>query len=773
MEERSTVINVNCGILGHVDSGKTSLVKALSTSLSTCALDKHPQSQQRGITLDLGFSAFTLAMPEHLKSQVTHDDMSLQFTLVDCPGHASLIRTIIGGAQIIDMMLLVVDANKGIQTQTAECIVIGEITTDNLIIVLNKIDSLPAEDREARLEKVTARIRKTFAGTKFKDAPIIPTAAAVGGERVAALTETKIAAASINSSSSAANVTLSSSQSASYSSNETIGIDTLVDLIRRTVQLPSRNTQLPFYFAIDHCFPIKGHGTILTGTVLSGSVAINTTIELPDLQQTRKVKSMQMFRRPVKAARQGDRVGICVTNLDSALIERGIATAPSSVPLISSALCLVKKVRFFKAACRSEAKYHVSIGHTTLVAEVIFFGAKELHALQNDDSGAGAVDDSPGTLDTRGGVTDTAKHKALNATYRRMFPSMKYDFAADFHYQDELTGNPPDGSPVVYGSEPLQWALLRFQQAVYCPLDSLIIGSRLDAVTREGAQVANQCRLAFFGPIVHSLTDQEVDSIQIYNWKQKGCEVFKTTDVKDGLVFEIIAWRLFSEGGSLKPFLGMMLETDEGHKGVITAPFGAGGKFKVKFAAGVPRSKMTEGSPLVLRFKRFLNDKLKQMRQTPEDSGDMGTVAPEDHAPIKEAEQDLEAPTPSDKKKSSISVVPQRPSPVPTPAIQDISIAAQSEASRVHVNSRIGNIESLKDEVEGSPGLFTTAIVTGAFRIEENIKLHCGSAALGPNGQKGEVKGPFAKLGKCKVLFKDGCAITSIGGVVSIVLKDN
>jgi translation initiation factor IF-2 len=63
----------------------------------------------------------------------------VQFTLVDCPGHASLIRTIIGGAQIMDVMLLVVDITKGIQTQTAECIVIGEIATSTMVVVLNKI----------------------------------------------------------------------------------------------------------------------------------------------------------------------------------------------------------------------------------------------------------------------------------------------------------------------------------------------------------------------------------------------------------------------------------------------------------------------------------------------------------------------------------------------------------------------------------------------------------------------------------------------------------
>jgi selenocysteine-specific elongation factor len=94
--DRSNIINLNIGVLGHVDSGKTSLVKALSTSLSTAALDKNPQSQQRGITLDLGFSAFTLPLPAHLKEAAGGSEHEyLQFTLVDCPGHASLIRTII------------------------------------------------------------------------------------------------------------------------------------------------------------------------------------------------------------------------------------------------------------------------------------------------------------------------------------------------------------------------------------------------------------------------------------------------------------------------------------------------------------------------------------------------------------------------------------------------------------------------------------------------------------------------------------------------------
>ena len=119
---------------------------------------------------------------------------------------------------------------------------------------------------------------------------------------------------------------------------------------------PKRMRESSFYYAIDHCFAIKGHGTVLTGTILSGSVSINSMIELPHLQLTRKVKSMQMFRQPVVSAKQGDRVGICITNLDPKLIERGIATSPGSVPLLHNVLCLVKKIRFFRMPCKSLSK---------------------------------------------------------------------------------------------------------------------------------------------------------------------------------------------------------------------------------------------------------------------------------------------------------------------------------------------------------------------------------------------------------------------------------
>lgn len=107
------ILNINIGVLGHIDSGKTSLCKAISTIASTAGFDKNPQSKERGITLDLGFSAFIIAIPQWFRDKHQSQLQSiefLQFTLVDCPGHASLMKTIIGGASIIDFMMLIIDS---------------------------------------------------------------------------------------------------------------------------------------------------------------------------------------------------------------------------------------------------------------------------------------------------------------------------------------------------------------------------------------------------------------------------------------------------------------------------------------------------------------------------------------------------------------------------------------------------------------------------------------------------------------------------------------
>ena len=88
--------------------------------------------------------------------------------------------------------------------------------------------------------------------------------------------------------------------------------------------------------------------------------------------------SVQMFHKTVKLARQGDRLGMCLAGFDAKLLERGVACTPGSVPTISSAVALVRKIRYYKSPVKSGTKMHVTIGHSTILATVTFFGHKEL-----------------------------------------------------------------------------------------------------------------------------------------------------------------------------------------------------------------------------------------------------------------------------------------------------------------------------------------------------------------------------------------------------------
>lgn len=449
----SSIPNINVGVLGHVDSGKTSLVRVLSTKYSTASLDKHPQSKDRGITLDLGFSAFTTATPGHLKGEVNSD--TIQYTLVDCPGHASLIKTIIGGAQIIDRMLLVIDVTKGIQTQTAECLVIGEILTNDLIVVLNKVDLIEEPKREAHLAKVEQAVRAALKTTRFKSAPMALVSAKVGGDGKAGVGENS--------------ATLDDAI-------ETRGIEELVELIRSTTRVPKRYRAegAPLYLSIDHCFSIKGQGTILTGTVLSGRVCVGDSVEVVGLSEEKKVKSIQMFHKAVDSAAQGDRAALCVTNLNAKLVERGIVATPGTVSVIHGAIALVRKVKYFQRDCPSSSKIHITIGHSTILSSVTFFGSNEL------------------------------KETARSALGKQV-PVVDFVRDKDWEYDETLkAGGKAAGGPV------LQWALLQFETETRCQKDSVLIGSRLDLDIN-----AKECRIAFYGRISMPLSAEDLKDLSL------------------------------------------------------------------------------------------------------------------------------------------------------------------------------------------------------------------------------------------------------------------
>uniref|UniRef100_A0A8W4FNI9 Selenocysteine-specific elongation factor n=1 Tax=Sus scrofa TaxID=9823 RepID=A0A8W4FNI9_PIG len=586
-------VNVNVGVLGHIDSGKTALARALSTTASTAAFDKQPQSRERGITLDLGFSCFSVPLPERLRPAppgTEPESGPLQITLVDCPGHASLIRTIIGGAQIIDLMMLVIDVTKGMQTQSAECLVIGQIACQKLVVVLNKTDLLPEGKRQAAIEKMTRKMQKTLENTKFRGAPIIPVAARPGGPEAP---ETEAPQ----------------------------GIPELIELLTSQISIPARDPSGPFLMSVDHCFSIKGQGTVMTGTVLSGSVSLGDSVEIPALKVVRKVKSMQMFHTPVTSAVQGDRLGICVTQFDPKLLERGLVCAPESLHTVHAAVISVEKIPYFRGPLQTKAKFHITVGHETVMGRVMFF--------------------SP--------APDSFDHKPVLDSF---------DFSQEYLFQEQYlcpssapaatdtTDSGGDDKKAGQASEGhcprQQWALVEFEKPVTCPRLCLVIGSRLDADIH-----ANTCRLAFHGVLLHGLEDKNyaescLPKLRVYKLKHKHGVVERVMDD-----YSVIGRSLFKKETNIQLFVGLKVHLSTGELGVIDSAFGQSGKFKVHIPGGLsPESKKiltpalkkrgragrgeaakqeegaerlepTQHVELSLSFKRYVFDTHKRMVQSP------------------------------------------------------------------------------------------------------------------------------------------------------------
>lgn len=558
------VYNCSVGVLGHIDSGKTSLAKALSTTASTASFDRSPQSAERGITLDLGFSSFTVQTPGHLGLPTPS---TTQITLVDCPGHASLIRTIIGGASIIDLMLLVIDATKGIQAQTAEGLVVGEICASGLIVVLNKVDLVPLEKRAAHLEKLEKGIGRVLERTRFRGSAFVATSAKDG-----------------------------------------LGLEELKAAIAARLPAPKVVARgEPFLFAFDHCFQIKGKGTVVTGTVLQGSVKLNDPIEFPSAGKAeKKVKSMQMFREPVAAASKGDRVGICVAQLESDSLERGLCGQPGTMTYVTTVVAAVEPVRYHKRPIETKAKFHLTVGHTTVMCVATFFGEDLPELARKAEEGEGERGAAGGALPPPGAPEGAAgpapEGEAVMASLSDISKSaLVFGPATPYlHYETLLNGaNKPPG---VRG----QFALLELESAVICPADSVIIASRLDTDVHS-----TDCRIAFFGRVVHNFEGgptQARATLKIY--KNKGREGVVDRVVDDR---EVIGRGLFKKETDLSLFTGLTVTTSQGARGTIEGGFGKSGKFRAVFRDGHKDAKV--GDKIFLRFRRYMFDPAKKMHQ--------------------------------------------------------------------------------------------------------------------------------------------------------------
>ncbi|KAF2884078.1 hypothetical protein ILUMI_22097 [Ignelater luminosus] len=477
--------------LTHPENGSIEIQIIPTDHTSTAAFDKNPQSKARGITLDLGFSSFYLPVPTHLQDKVSQD--KIQLTLVDCPGHASLIRTIIGGAQIIDLILLVIDVTKGIQTQTAECLVIGEITCKNMIVVLNKIDLLEEDKKIQHVEKMKKRLKHVLSTTCFADAAIISISANP------------------------------------KDTDKPSGIEDLMQQISKSVFIPLRQVDRPFLFAIDHCFGIKGKGTVITGTVLQGSINIDDAIDLPAINTTKKVKSMQMFKKPVVSSKAGDRLGICVTQFDPKLMERGIACSPGLANFIYCCILPVNKIKYFKNQIKSKSKFHITIGHETAMGTVTCFN-------HNDNSAV--------------------------------------DLTKDYFYSEHLNDDPDISLQ--------EYMLIEFEKPVLAVDNCKIIGSRLD-MDMHG----NDCRIAFWGNLLISCKEKEYKTCFLPNLK-----VYKNkckTGIVERLVNEntVIVKNIFKKETNIEVFIGLKVNLSTGEIGIIESSFGQSGKIKVYVKDGL------------------------------------------------------------------------------------------------------------------------------------------------------------------------------------------
>lgn len=309
----SKKIPVHIGLFGHIDSGKTAIAEVLSEIISTAGIDAHPQSKERGITIDLGFTSFFLE--------------NFLVTLVDGPGHADLIKISASSVEIIDCALVVVDINKGPQIQTGEhLIMIESLNIKKIIVILNKIDLF-----KGNIEEEIKTTRNFFGSTSYgSEIPIF-----------------------------------------AISAKEKKGFDQLKEGIFDIVKNLEivRDTDGDIIIPIDHHFPIKGIGAILTGTLLSGKIGLNQKLDILPTMSSGRVKSIQIFHQSVDTAKAGDRIGLNLKGVDVKKIYRGCYATnnPESFEFCNIIEVQVNNNKLFKPSTGFGTQIHVTIGMLTIV----------------------------------------------------------------------------------------------------------------------------------------------------------------------------------------------------------------------------------------------------------------------------------------------------------------------------------------------------------------------------------------------------------------------
>lgn len=316
MVEIEDKIPIHIGLFGHIDSGKTAIAAGISEYISTAGIDAHPQSKERGITIDLGFTSFVL------------EDYLI--TLVDGPGHADLIKISASSVEIIDCALIVIDINKGPQVQTGEhLIMIESLNIKKIIVILNKIDLF-----SKKVEEEIIKTKRFFESTSYgSEIPIY-----------------------------------------AVSAKSKEGFDELKKGILTTIKSLKieRNSEGSIIIPIDHYFSIKGRGAVITGTILQGTLHLDQKLDVLPVNSSGKVKSIQIFHQNVDTAKAGDRVGVNVKGLEVKKIYRGCYATDKKEAFEYCDLIeiYVNKNKLFKPETHFGTQVHVTIGMITTVGNL-------------------------------------------------------------------------------------------------------------------------------------------------------------------------------------------------------------------------------------------------------------------------------------------------------------------------------------------------------------------------------------------------------------------
>jgi len=314
------------GTAGHVDHGKTALIKAL-TGIET---DRHPEERERGMSIDLGFAHLTL--PSGIVAGI-----------VDVPGHERFVHNMLAGASEVDMVLFVVAADEGVMPQTVEHLQILQLLNAKRgIIVITKRDLVDDDWLALVKEDVAEKVRGTF----LEGAPMVAVSSVTGE-----------------------------------------GLDELLQLMDAVAQeVPPKDTTRPLRLPIDDIFVKAGFGTIVRGAIFSGTVHVGDEVEVVPKSIVTRVRSLHTYGKPVEVAFAGQRAAMNLGGVEREAIERGdVVTLPSA--LISTdridvrlktlpQSALYPSVSIPKIRHGSPIRFH--IGTAERIGRIFFFDRDEL-----------------------------------------------------------------------------------------------------------------------------------------------------------------------------------------------------------------------------------------------------------------------------------------------------------------------------------------------------------------------------------------------------------